>query len=225
MFRAPTISRVLSQCTDLTVGWPTVTWFNRGRLLDPASKPALGPTQPPTQWVDPMQFFPRGETHLGCEVDLSLSYNADIKNMWSHTGYVFKAQCLIKHSDNFTFTLPSGPSLAFWFKILGLLHFNTQFPLLYKRMQVCVSSCPCLCVSSHGPLYIRLLLFHLINYWLILTLLAIQIHLQRFILFNKTEDCHEWWTRKDWEEDARGLFEGILPTFSFLRSCIFVLYL
>jgi hypothetical protein len=44
----------------------------------------------------------------GREADHSPPSNAEVKNAWSYIStpqYVFMAWCLVKHSDNFTFTL------------------------------------------------------------------------------------------------------------------------
>jgi hypothetical protein len=62
---------------------------------------ALGSTQPPVQGV-------LGVKQLGCEADHSPLSSAEVKNVWSYTStpqYVFMAWCLVKHRDNFTFTL------------------------------------------------------------------------------------------------------------------------
>jgi hypothetical protein len=45
----------------------------------------------------------------GHEADHSPPSSADVKNAWSYTSipqYVFMAWCLVKHRDNFAFTLP-----------------------------------------------------------------------------------------------------------------------
>jgi hypothetical protein len=50
--------------------------------------------------------FP-GVMRLGREADHSPF--TDVENAWSYTStpqYVFMAWCLVKHKDNFTFTLP-----------------------------------------------------------------------------------------------------------------------
>jgi hypothetical protein len=75
-------------------------------LFTTASRTALGPTQPPIQWVP-------GALSLGVkrqdrEADHSHPSSAEVKNAWSHIftpQYVFMAWCLLKHRDNFTFTL------------------------------------------------------------------------------------------------------------------------
>jgi hypothetical protein len=44
----------------------------------------------------------------GHEADHSPLSSAEVKNAWSHTStphYAFMAWCLLKHKDNFTFTL------------------------------------------------------------------------------------------------------------------------
>jgi hypothetical protein len=47
-------------------------------LFSTASRPALGPTQPPTQWV-PEALSP-GVKRLGLEADHSPSSNVEVKN-------------------------------------------------------------------------------------------------------------------------------------------------
>jgi hypothetical protein len=64
------------------------------------------PTQPPIQWVP-------GDLSLGLkrperEDDHPSPSGTAIKNEWSYTStpeYVSMAWCLVKHRDNFTFTL------------------------------------------------------------------------------------------------------------------------
>jgi hypothetical protein len=51
--------------------------------------------------------FPRGK-RPGREAEHSPPSSAEVKNAWSYTStpqYVFMAWCLLKHRDNFTFTL------------------------------------------------------------------------------------------------------------------------
>jgi hypothetical protein len=70
-----------------------------------ASRTALGPTQPPIQWVPGALSL--GVKRLGREADHSSPCSADFKNAWSYTStlqYVFMVWCLVKHRDNFTFT-------------------------------------------------------------------------------------------------------------------------
>jgi hypothetical protein len=78
-------------------------------LFTTASRTALGPTQPPIQWV-PGALSLRVKWP-GCEANHSPPSSAEVKNAWSYTStpqYVFMAWCLVKHRDNFTFLpLPS----------------------------------------------------------------------------------------------------------------------
>jgi hypothetical protein len=63
---------------------------------------ALGPTQPPIQWVAGVLSL--GVKRPGSEADHPLPSSADVKNAWSYTStpqYVFMVWCLVKHRDNF----------------------------------------------------------------------------------------------------------------------------
>jgi hypothetical protein len=66
-------------------------------FFSPASRPTLGPNQPPIQWV-PGALSP-GVKRLGREADRSLPCSAEIKkggSTYTYTpAYVFMAQCLI----------------------------------------------------------------------------------------------------------------------------------
>jgi hypothetical protein len=79
-----------------------------------ASRPAVGPTQPPIQWVP-------GALSLGIkqprrEADHSHPSSADVKRMRGAIPallqYVFMVWCLVKHRDNFTF-LPDIIKITF----------------------------------------------------------------------------------------------------------------
>jgi hypothetical protein len=84
-------------------------------LFTTVSRTALGPTQPPIQWV--LGALSLGVKRPGREADLSPPSSAKV-NAWSYTStppYVFMAWCLVKHRDNFTFTLYSvrcSPEIA-----------------------------------------------------------------------------------------------------------------
>jgi hypothetical protein len=69
------------------------------------SRLALGPTQPPIQWVP--WALPLGVKWLGHEADHSPPFNAKIKNLWGCTStpqYTFMAWCSVKATVT---TLPS----------------------------------------------------------------------------------------------------------------------
>jgi hypothetical protein len=77
-------------------------------LLTTASRTALGPTQPPLQWIPGALSL--GVKRPGREADHSPPSSFEVNDAWSYTStpqYVFMALCLVKHKDNFTFTLPS----------------------------------------------------------------------------------------------------------------------
>jgi hypothetical protein len=70
-------------------------------LYSTASRPALGPTRPPSQWVPGAVFL--GVKRLGRETRHSPPSIAEVNNAWSYT-------YLVKHRDNFTFAF----GFAFW---------------------------------------------------------------------------------------------------------------
>jgi hypothetical protein len=70
----------------------TAQWYSAGLragwsrgiyLFTTASRPALGPTQPPLQWVPGATSL--GVKRPGREADHSLPSSADVKNAWNHT--------------------------------------------------------------------------------------------------------------------------------------------
>jgi hypothetical protein len=66
---------------------------------------ALGPTQPPIQWVP--GAVPLGLKQLGREADHSPPSSAEVRMRGAIPllpQYIFMAWCLVKHRDNFTFT-------------------------------------------------------------------------------------------------------------------------
>jgi hypothetical protein len=72
-------------------------------LFTIVSRLALGPTQPPIQWVPGALSL--GVKRLGYEDDHSPPPSSEVKNAWSYTStpqYAFMAWCLVKHRDNFT---------------------------------------------------------------------------------------------------------------------------
>jgi hypothetical protein len=65
-----------------------------------SSRPALGPTQPPIQWV-PKTLSP-GVKRTGCEADHSPPTSAERKNTWTYTStppYAFMVYCLISYAQ------------------------------------------------------------------------------------------------------------------------------
>jgi hypothetical protein len=88
----------VSMVTTLRAGRPGFDFRQEFRifLLSTASRPALGPTQPRTQWI-PGGLAP-GVKRPGREADHSPLSSAEVKNAWRYTStspYVF-VTCLIK---------------------------------------------------------------------------------------------------------------------------------
>jgi hypothetical protein len=73
-------------------------------LFTTASRTALGPTQPPIQWVPGALSL--GLKRPGREADHSPPSGAEVKNAWSYTStpqYVFMTWCFVKDRDNVNF--------------------------------------------------------------------------------------------------------------------------
>jgi hypothetical protein len=73
-------------------------------LFTTASRTALGPTQPPIQWVPGTLSL--GVKRLGREADHLRPSSVEVKNAWSYTStpqYAFMVWCLVKQRDTFTF--------------------------------------------------------------------------------------------------------------------------
>jgi hypothetical protein len=72
------------------------SWQELGIFTSPQCRLALGPTQPPIQWVPGL-----GEKLLGHEADHSHPSSAEVKNAWSYTStplYAFMTWCSVKKS-------------------------------------------------------------------------------------------------------------------------------
>jgi hypothetical protein len=76
-------------------------------LLTTASRTALGPTQPPIQWVP--GFLSLGVKRRRREADYSPPSRAEVKNAWNYTStpqYTFMAWCSVTKSTGATLLLP-----------------------------------------------------------------------------------------------------------------------
>jgi hypothetical protein len=106
---------------DSSVGIATGHWLDKRGLrvrfpaglviflFTTASRPALGPTEPPIQWV-PGALSP-GVKRPWHEADHSPLSSAEVKEcveLHFHLRTRFMAWCLVKQRDNFTFTLLDG---------------------------------------------------------------------------------------------------------------------
>jgi hypothetical protein len=91
---------LLNECLLLFISLSTQCgnfWIHPRTIFFVDSSLALGPTQPPIQWV-PADLFP-GVERPGRESEDSSLFSAEVKNACSHTStspYVFMACCLIK---------------------------------------------------------------------------------------------------------------------------------
>jgi hypothetical protein len=80
-------------------------------LLTTASRPALGPTQPPVQWVQ--EALSLGVKRPGHEADHIPSSSAEVKNTWSYTS----TPPICRHGV--VLSLSTGANLLFAFAICG----------------------------------------------------------------------------------------------------------
>jgi hypothetical protein len=90
-------------------------------ITNSVSRPALGPTQPPIHWVPGALSL--GVKRPGREADHSPPSRSEVGQRMCGAisplpQYVFMNWCLVKHSDNFSFTLQvsvlSAPPLALY---------------------------------------------------------------------------------------------------------------
>jgi hypothetical protein len=69
------------------------------------SRPALGPTQPPIQWV--LHALPPGVKRQGRDADHSPPVSAEVKKMWIYTSIPIRLHSVVLNQlstgDNFTF--------------------------------------------------------------------------------------------------------------------------
>jgi hypothetical protein len=99
---------------ERAMGWMTVFRFPRGTmkelLFTTASRPSLQSTQSPIQWVPGNLSL--GQSGRGVKLTIYL-HLAPRSRMYGTIPplpqYVFIALCLVKHRDDFTFTLPVIP--------------------------------------------------------------------------------------------------------------------
>jgi hypothetical protein len=74
-------------------------------LFTTVSRPTLGPTQPPIQWIPGALSL--GVKRPGREANHSPPSSAEVKNAWSCTSTSPSWRgAQLKHNDKFTFTLP-----------------------------------------------------------------------------------------------------------------------
>jgi hypothetical protein len=71
-------------------------------MVPTGSRPALGPTQRPIQWIP--RALSLGVKRPGREADHSLPLSAEVKNVWSYNSIpdiIFMACCLIRHRGHY----------------------------------------------------------------------------------------------------------------------------
>jgi hypothetical protein len=120
--RATTDGRVSETCQTIQRHTPEDSRVNRIRtrrrgirssnsFFATASRPALGPTQPPIRWMS----GPLPPTGKANEADHTTPASVEVRNVWSyihalaHTDiyiYILVSRCLIKHRDNLHLSLP-----------------------------------------------------------------------------------------------------------------------
>jgi hypothetical protein len=83
--------------------WGLIPGMGKICLFSTASRPDLGSTQPPIQWV-PKALFLKVK-RPGCEVDHSPPSSTEVKNAGALPPLFLRLhdKCLIKYKDSFTF--------------------------------------------------------------------------------------------------------------------------
>jgi hypothetical protein len=117
-------------------------------VLTTASIEAPGPTHLPVQWV--LCVLSGAVNRPAREADNSSPSSAEVKNAWSCTSthqYVLMPWYLIKHRDNFTFTLPmcvTCPTHLILLDLMSLILFGEAHNLwnssLCSHLQHCKKS-------------------------------------------------------------------------------------
>jgi hypothetical protein len=127
-------------------GWQRLGIF----LFTTASRPTLGPTQPPTQWVPGvLSLWVR---RVGREADHSSPSTAEVMNAWSYTSapqYVFMAWCSVKNTGT---SLPLPFAWSDWgkpHKINGKL---PEIRIVQCFIDIsCYSACLPACLPARPP--------------------------------------------------------------------------
>jgi len=113
LLHGSSVSIVTRLCVGQQVQFPALAGKGSSFFIT-ASILALGPSQPPIQWV------PGGSNHSP----------AKVKNVWSYTStlqYIFIAWYLLKHKNNFTFTPETSMSCLFCMQLTfmcKIMHFS-----------------------------------------------------------------------------------------------------
>jgi hypothetical protein len=127
----------LSRCSDwLRAGRPRVRSSSSGKVKNILFSTTS--TQTFIQWV-PRALSPEVK-RPGREADHATPISAEVKKIWLYIStptYAFKAQCLIKHSDNFTLkgnTITRSSEPLFW-----------TIPVIFRVLLPAALQIPCLC--------------------------------------------------------------------------------
>jgi hypothetical protein len=125
-------------------------------LFTTVSRPALGPTQPPIQWV-------QGALSLGVkrpvrEADHSPPSSAEVKNAWSYTSTPpirFHGEVIFKHRDNFYILIVEA---------MGLIHAIYTGSSINEIIGnlITINNCPLASSLQASGLKYKKLYFHLL---------------------------------------------------------------
>jgi hypothetical protein len=117
--------------TRLRAGRPWFAYWRRGRSSSLRHRVNKGSGVHKASYpMGTAGYFPRVK-RPGREANHSPPSSAEVKSVWPYTSnppFVFMAWCLVKHRDNFTFTLPSlnGFHNHMEVKIFRYSHKNTD---------------------------------------------------------------------------------------------------
>jgi hypothetical protein len=115
-------------------------------LFTAVSRPALGPTQPPIQWVS--RALSKGVKRPVHEADHSPPSSAKVKNAWSYisTPPIRLCGAQLRHRDNFTIYLYERRNMFLTLSVVKLYEKETG-ALAKKNVRTCDKGNTCIAIT------------------------------------------------------------------------------